>query len=746
MTGSGYERILHSRPNSDGNFFFGTSANNFTTFTGGGLTNGIGLGGWNDVAANSPSQTVAASGSILAMSTDGTTLTPYVNGTAQTNKTGTMNAFTGMRLGGCLTSACGTQSYDGDVSEVLTFPTVLSVEDRQKVEGYLAWKYGLQTQLPSNHPYKTTQPTPTTAAVGQTLIGTEGKWNMGTSATNFYDQSWWRCSDARAASDYAPAGCNKTSNLANAYKVTSADNSKHLVYGTQATNSAGDNEAYSPSVAAGLVTPANSSLPTLTADSQTPTVSGGRGSWNYLPDSYTSQFQICSQASDPTSCANASGPGSTTLSYTPVALDMGKWLRLSVTATNAAGSSTSSSQTLKLDPPVNTSAPSFSGSLIAGQTLNGNKGTWTGTLNATTSYQWQSSSDGTIWADISGATSSNYTITDAVSEKYLRLKVTQASTTTVIAYSTSGANNATGGLVTPSAAPTVTVTGPGTTTSTSASVSWSVNNSVTAGSSQCRMDAGAWVSCTSPWTPAGQSTNAFGISHTVDVKNTNRVGEGATASASWTTNPPNNVSVTWTAYPAGVGYASGSSQGSFSVGGTVGYIQCYSTADATWRDCGSPGTFNTGGVCSNQNAYIRAWNATSGWVQNNDAPSFHRNCDPASAWLYWAGAQYPTTGAGGNHYINQDMVSQAHPDYCRMDYQKFYISGNSGGTVAPEEGLMWGPAAWCNNPVHGFGSSSSYSYYARHTRHIVANDGSSDRWDNSYANYNSNYDGWHRVR
>lgn len=44
------------------------------------------------------------------------------------------------------------------------------------------------------------------------------------------------------------------------------------------------------------------------------------------------------------------------------------------------------------------------------------------------SYQWQRSSDGTTFSDISGATSANYTVTDADAEKSLRVTITAEST------------------------------------------------------------------------------------------------------------------------------------------------------------------------------------------------------------------------------------------------------------------------------------------------------------------------------
>jgi hypothetical protein len=43
--------------------------------------------------------------------------------------------------------------FEGDLAEIIVFNSVLSTAQRQQVEGYLAWKWGLQASLPSTHPY-----------------------------------------------------------------------------------------------------------------------------------------------------------------------------------------------------------------------------------------------------------------------------------------------------------------------------------------------------------------------------------------------------------------------------------------------------------------------------------------------------------------------------------------------------------------------------------------------------------------
>jgi hypothetical protein len=58
--------------------------------------------------------------------------------------------------------AAGVLQYSPAIklAEVIVASTLLSTLDRQKLEGYLAHKWGLTANLPANHPYKTTPPAP----------------------------------------------------------------------------------------------------------------------------------------------------------------------------------------------------------------------------------------------------------------------------------------------------------------------------------------------------------------------------------------------------------------------------------------------------------------------------------------------------------------------------------------------------------------------------------------------------------
>ena len=52
----------------------------------------------------------------------------------------------------------GSFLYSYDMAEVLVYNSALVQADREKVEGYLAHKWGLTTDLPSSHPYKSSAP------------------------------------------------------------------------------------------------------------------------------------------------------------------------------------------------------------------------------------------------------------------------------------------------------------------------------------------------------------------------------------------------------------------------------------------------------------------------------------------------------------------------------------------------------------------------------------------------------------
>lgn len=78
-------------------------------------------------------------------------------GTASTGSRGTSG--NGFGIGG----EWGNGIYANFISsahyyEIIVFSALLTDSQRQQVEGYLAWKWGLQTSLPTNHPYYNSSP------------------------------------------------------------------------------------------------------------------------------------------------------------------------------------------------------------------------------------------------------------------------------------------------------------------------------------------------------------------------------------------------------------------------------------------------------------------------------------------------------------------------------------------------------------------------------------------------------------
>jgi len=76
-----------------------------------------------------------------------------IDGTSQGTGTGNQNLGNRYWLG-----CWNNNRMNGDIAEAMIYNAPLTVADRQVVEGLLAWKYGLQGQLPANHPWKSVDP------------------------------------------------------------------------------------------------------------------------------------------------------------------------------------------------------------------------------------------------------------------------------------------------------------------------------------------------------------------------------------------------------------------------------------------------------------------------------------------------------------------------------------------------------------------------------------------------------------
>lgn len=137
--------------------------------------NGISGGSFNTATATVAS--VIANTSITVNTTSTGVATSFANAfiTGNNNSFDNGNVFSGlngttlqnMNIGtnratvgyGRLTiTGTGYDAYgfNGNIAEILVYNNVLTTSERQQVEGYLAWKWGLQSNLANNHPYKNT--------------------------------------------------------------------------------------------------------------------------------------------------------------------------------------------------------------------------------------------------------------------------------------------------------------------------------------------------------------------------------------------------------------------------------------------------------------------------------------------------------------------------------------------------------------------------------------------------------------
>ena len=131
--------------------------------------------------------------------------------------------------------------------------------------------------------------------------------------------------------------------------------------------------------------------------------------------------------------------GATSSTYTIVVADSAAALTCQVTATNGAGSVSATSNAITAQTftaPVNTVAPTITGTAQEGQTLTSSTGTWSGNPIPTYTYQWKRNN-----SNIGSATNSTYTLVTA--------DVGQSIKCTVTATNTLGSSNADSNTVTP---------------------------------------------------------------------------------------------------------------------------------------------------------------------------------------------------------------------------------------------------------------------------------------------------------
>jgi uncharacterized protein YukE len=173
--------------------------------------------------------------------------------------------------------------------------------------------------------------------IGAKLTGNRGSWNGDEPIT--YSYQWLRC-NKDAINCKAINGAHETT-----YTIVKADAGHTLRFQVSAKNAQGN--ATAQSNATGEV-PSNPNAPAVITS---PTISGSpvvgqrltasNGTWQgTAPISYSYVWQTCNAA-----VTGCSGTGKTDQTYTVAASDVGKRIRVRVTAKNSAGNSTALSDT-----------------------------------------------------------------------------------------------------------------------------------------------------------------------------------------------------------------------------------------------------------------------------------------------------------------------------------------------------------------------------------------------------------------
>jgi Concanavalin A-like lectin/glucanases superfamily len=139
-TNSGsYQRLFQN----DLRVLMGTNNGNVLIAQGAGIS-------FYSTSANTPTVSNYQQWCLLTANVSGSTLSPFINGAAETTVSGITGSFSDFSIGGLPNV---TQMWNGDSGEIVVYNRALSQTEQQKVEGYLAWKWGIQGSLVSGHPY-----------------------------------------------------------------------------------------------------------------------------------------------------------------------------------------------------------------------------------------------------------------------------------------------------------------------------------------------------------------------------------------------------------------------------------------------------------------------------------------------------------------------------------------------------------------------------------------------------------------
>jgi hypothetical protein len=246
--------------------------------------------------------------------------------------------------------------------------------------------------------------------LGSTLTLTTGTWND--VITPIYNYKWQRCTSLEISSCAdIPSATNPT------YTVTISEIGMYIRGAVTVVATANNLTAVSFSDATSRL----NAEPTLIA---APAISGlaivdeiltaTAGTYNAFPAAtFTYQWQSCT-AVELSTCTPISGASQAT--YALLAADIGKFIRVMVTATNNLGlrgtPSPLTNVVLGTSVPNTSTLPIISGVVMDRQVLTVTSSGWTGTPTGVLSYQWQrcSALNQAECVDLKGETKTSYTL------------------------------------------------------------------------------------------------------------------------------------------------------------------------------------------------------------------------------------------------------------------------------------------------------------------------------------------------
>jgi chitodextrinase len=256
------------------------------------------------------------------------------------------------------------------------------------------------------------------------------------------------------------------------------------------------------------------------------TVVATPGVWLNAPTTYAYQWETCD--ADGSGCSEI--PGATSPGYLLEEAEVDDAVRVVVTASNAAGSSTAASSPTAVasapGAPSVTAKPTISGTAEVGYTLTTSDGSWSGSPTSY-GYTWRRcDSSASHCSTIVGATAKSYRLTATDVGKRIRSRVKASNPSGSRSATSAPSTTVTGDATPPTAPGSVRTTGTG---QTSISVAWNASTDLNGVSGYTLYRNGAAVASTQG-TTYGFTGLTCGTSYTLAVDASDAAGNRSTKS------------------------------------------------------------------------------------------------------------------------------------------------------------------------------------------------------------------------